>query len=426
MNPKSLLELLTSAWPEPAEFSKNVARLERAGLQDVREAEGYCLRLEQYAKGLEAGQERPEYLHPLVSLFQEGRTPDVELVLRVQGLPVLARLFEFVRGHLPEQAEDGLFVLKMMVMFAESNAGAQWLLEALRENYGCESYVWGVIFEHLTAEHPWTREVCEAVRRQPPEAFCGVCALDLGNELAETQNWPHPFETEAGLERLRGWLESDDPDEESYAESAIRACALFRLPEAEEMLHEALEHDSEGVQLAAAEVLARREDPVAFDKLQELAGFPPLSARACRILKEVGRENLIPEETTQPEFQALASICAWLSDEENFGEIPDEVEFYAQKRIFWPPTNDEREFRFFRYHYVADCEGDSGVDEIGVGVVGSETCSLVGHTDPEMPVEHILALHCCWELQQRGDSRAPGLLSIDEGLLLLKLPKTTD
>lgn len=426
MSSKSLLELLTSPWPEPAEFSKNIARLERAGLQNIAEAEAYCARLKDYAAGLSAGNENAAYLHPLVSLFQESRTPEVEQVLREQGLPVLPRLYALVRDHLPEQSEDGLFILKMMVVFAESKDGSQWLLEAVRDNYGSESYVWGVIFEHLTSEHPWTKDVCDAVRQQPPEAFCGVCALDLANELAETHGVPHPFETEAGLERLQEWLESDDPDEESYAESAIQACALLKHPQADTLLHEALEHDSETVQLAVAGILAQRGEAMAFDKLRELATFPPLSSRASLVLTDLKREDLIPEETRQPDFQALASICAWLSHEENFGEIPDEVELYAQKRIFWPPTNDEREFRFFRYNYVADCQGDQGVDEVGVGVVGSETCSLVGHTHPGMPTEEILALHCCWELQLRGDPRAPGLLSIDEGLSLLNLPKKSE
>jgi len=36
-----------------------------------------------------------------------------------------------------------------------------------------------------------------------------------------------------------------------------------------------------------------------------------------------------------------------------------------------------------------------------------------------MPPEDIYALHCCWELQQNGDPRAPEELSVAAGRKLL-------
>lgn len=426
MNPLTLIDLLSNRWPEPAEFSKSIARLERTGIQSPEEAASYAARLRQYADDLLCGRERPEYLHSLVSLMQEARTPESEQILSERALPVLFPLYDFLKENLPEHSDDALFLLKLFVIFPENAAGLPRLLTALRESFAGESYVWGVIFEHLTPNHPWTDAVCEVIRNHPPEDFCGICALDLANELAEQGGSVHLFDSQTGIDRLRDWLESDDPDEDTYAESALRALPYLNNSEAPTLLQNALEHDAEPVQLVAAEILAVRGDESGLEKLRELAVFAPLSARACQVLKNLNKTDLIPTECAQPDFAALARMCAWLADEDNFGEIPDDVELYARKRIFWPPTNDERDFCFFRYTYLADCGGEETTDEIGIGLVGSETCSLVGHTSPEMPLESILALHCCWELQQKGDPRAPGLLSIDEGLSLLKKQKSSD
>ncbi|MFO1019469.1 MAG: hypothetical protein U0903_02035 [Planctomycetales bacterium] len=427
MNSSALIDLLSHPWPEPAEFSKSVARLERTGLQSEEEAHAYATHLKRYVEELLRGQERPEYLHPLVSFMQEARTPESERILEIEALPVLYPLYDFLKDSLTEQSDDALFLLKIFVIFSDNtDGGLPRLLTALQESFAGESYVWGVIFEHLTPSHRWTKAVCDMIRSHPPENFCGICALDLANELAEHGTSPHLFDSETGIERLQGWLESDDPDEDSYAESAVLALPYLKRSEAPKLLREALDHDAEPVQLVTAEILARSGEQAGFEKLHELALFPPLSTRACEVLQNLNRKDLVPAECVQPDFAALAQMCAWLADEDNFGEIPDDVEMYALKRIFWPPTNDEREFRFFKYIYLADCSGEETTDEIGVGMVGSQTCSLVGHTTPEMPLEYILALHCCWELQQRGDPRAPALLSVQEGLALLKLPKSPD
>ncbi|MCA9099393.1 MAG: hypothetical protein KDA36_13445, partial [Planctomycetaceae bacterium] len=100
--------------------------------------------------------------------------------------------------------------------------------------------------------------------------------------------------------------------------------------------------------------------------------------------------------------------------------IADEIDCIGREKLYWPPTEDEREFYFFRYVYFSDCQGGDQPDETGVGIVGSRTVSLVGHSNPSMSPREILSLHCCWELQQQGDPRAPALLSIEEGEKLLR------
>ena len=81
----------------------------------------------------------------------------------------------------------------------------------------------------------------------------------------------------------------------------------------------------------------------------------------------------------------------------------------------------------FEYRYLPEDSDDQAGDEdedddegeVGVGMVGGITHSLLDETSPEMPVEDIYALHCCWELAFRLDPRAPEERTVEAGRVLL-------
>ena len=95
----------------------------------------------------------------------------------------------------------------------------------------------------------------------------------------------------------------------------------------------------------------------------------------------------------------MAEMIQWLEYPTEFGRAPDHIEVYDHRRLFWPPTKDERDVWLFRYRY----EEEGGEPEEGVGMVGSVTFALFGEATADLPPEDIYALHCVWELQQEGD-----------------------
>ncbi len=341
-----------------------------------------------------------------------------------RGLPVLRRLFES-KCHEREGSspDDWLFLLKILVSLDHPQTAGEIVVDVIQSGFGGESFVWGVIFDIAVEDSDWSRFLHQKCASNPPDLFCGICYLDFSNHLAKREGMsPHPFGTGGGLKLLREWLSSDDPGDESYAMSAAETIQFLGGDEQRELLEIAVNHDSEEVRLIASEVLSNIDRERGTEFLRELCFNPATTKRAASRLRESGRADAIPAEINHPEFRALSEFCEWLRDPENFGEIADEIDCIGRKKLHWPPTGDEREFFFFKYVYFSDCQEGNQPYETGVGVVGSRTVSLVGHTNPSMSLREILAMHCCWELQQQGDARAPALLSIEEGERLLREP----
>ena len=138
---------------------------------------------------------------------------------------------------------------------------------------------------------------------------------------------------------------------------------------------------------------------------------------ACTYLRELDREEAIPERANDPTFKATAEMSHWLSHPNEFGRIPDELELFDTREIFWPPTNDRRQVWLFKYRYLPEEPG--GESEVGIGMVGSITFVLFGEATDNLSPEDVYALHCCWELQFKDDPRAPEERSIEIGRQIL-------
>lgn len=413
---------------DPTSFSRKLARVERLGFRDPSEINLFCKIWSEYCTSLSLGQRDPAFLHPLASIFQfetefspQAGVDGKSFLIR-EGLPPLRKLLqEKTYERHPEIADEWLFLVKILVFLdSPSNAG-RIVADLIQSGFAAESFVWGVIFDIASETPSWSQFFWENSFEYLPDLFCGVCLLDFSNHLAREQaKRPHPFSNPIGIDRLKEWLSSDDPGDETYAMSATDAIPFLEDHQREELLELALTHPSEEVRLIAVETLLKSDPQRGIELLKELCLNPVTSRRAESRLLEVGQAETIPPEIKQEGFQAIAEFCDWLRDPENFGEIADEIDCIAHTRQYWPPTGDERTFYLFKYVFFSDCQEDDRPDEVGVGVVGSRTISLVGLTNPTMSPREILAMHCCWELQQLGDPRAPATISIDEGEKLLR------
>jgi hypothetical protein len=278
--------------------------------------------------------------------------------------------------------------------------------------------MWSAIMSALVKSEPEAATRVAAALREPfPPGFIAVALLDMANTLAREHGvTSHSFDTDPGRELLRAFLTDKDPDHFSYAHSA--AASLPFLTGSREFFSLAQEHPDVAVRMEAAWAAARGGNALALVRLQDWSKDPKTRKRAMTYLEELGSQPAPVSEEERPQLDAMAEMSQWLEHPAEFGRAPDHLEVHDHRRLFWPPTNDERDVWLFRYRY----EDEGGTPEEGVGMVGSVTFALFGETTAELPPEDIYALHCVWELQQRGDKRAAKERTAEAGRKLLGFP----
>jgi hypothetical protein len=90
---------------------------------------------------------------------------------------------------------------------------------------------------------------------------------------------------------------------------------------------------------------------------------------------------------------------------------------FDSRVLYWPPTDDERRLWLFKYTYE---DRETGEPDSGIGMVGSVTFALFGEATPTLTAEELYGLHCCWELKNKGDPRAPKKRSPKAGIRILR------
>src|SRR5690606_18954474 len=143
---------------------------------------------------------------------------------------------------------------------------------------------------------------------------------------------------------------------------------------------------SVGVQIEAAWAAARLGSEGGVQMLARYARDVNHAVVACRYLIELDREDAIPAEACDADFQAMAEMSQWLQHPNEYGKVPDQIEVFDTRTLYWPPTEDERQLWLIRYRYNQHAE--DGSDDVGVGLVGSITFALFGETTAELtPLE---------------------------------------
>lgn len=364
----------------------------------------------------------------LLDAMQRVIDADAATVLRSEVLPALQQLYD----RIEPQARDAsspwashiLFFLKIFALYG-GDESLRRIREAVRTRLDPEGFVWSAVFGELAEASDDAQHILDALADPPPEGFVGVALLDLANtrwraapDLAVHR--PHAFDTPAGRARLAEHLASRDPDRFSYAHSATVALAgLAASEERNQLLAMADAHPDLYVRMEAAWVRGRERDEAAIARLSAWSADPRTGRRAAEYLRELGRLDAIPDVVNSLDYFALAEMSAWLAHPLELGRPPDEVALVDHRRMYWPPTNDERDMWLVRYRYGTTPED---LDE-GVGCVGSVTFALFGEATTDLDADDLYGLYCCWELEQAGDARAPRHRSALAGRKLLGIKK---
>jgi hypothetical protein len=405
----------------PVVYSSPLQRALTCGMQpggnladELNKLGGYSLRSSQDAKAIcEALGKLPlprssednsvsSPLYLLAALFQdvEGRDAPAFEVLYKEGLPQLMRIFDAtVEKCDDDTADDLLFVLKILAMYGSSE-GAQKVVEAARRPLKPDAYMWRMILNSFSTNHPCQDYVFAALSDPLPPDFLAVALLDSANAAAlDGELRRHPFDTPAGCEQLRNWLEDRDPSHFSYADSAAAALPFLFSAQRDRLLALAMSHTDADVRLEAAWAAAKFERPAGLDLLVQFCLEYQHSKVAEQYLTELGREDLIPAAAQEPSFQAKAEFASWLADANEMGQPPDELEIIDHRQLAWPPDGDVKPFWLIRYR-LRDRTGLED-DDVDCGLVGSVTWCAFDNMH-ERPPEDVYAIHCYWEMENNG------------------------
>ncbi|MCW5755667.1 MAG: HEAT repeat domain-containing protein [Phycisphaeraceae bacterium] len=296
-----------------------------------------------------------------------------------------------------------LFGMKLLGLLGE-RSGVDCILRVARTGFVADNLFWTIVFDPFGNGHPEADRLFVELAEPLPHEFIAIALLDAANEACRQGNAErHPFDSDAGVARLRDYLTGQT---DSYAHSACGALPFVSHAERETLLELARNHADDGVRIEAAWVLAKLGRQEGFDTIAEACLDRNRAMQAMHYLEELGREDLVPPPARDPDFVTMAQMCNWLSHPNEFGEAPDTIELFDKRTIYWPPTDDTREMRIFKYRYEPNGDWREEAEE-GVGMVGSITFALFGDTDPSMDPKDIYGRHCCWELRMNEDGRMP-------------------
>ncbi len=374
----------------------------------------------------------------LAGLLQDAASPPVFAAFNTVALPVLVEVFDVRWPERHNDPDPPLLLLKLFAMYNHP-PGHQRVVAAAGEGFRADDLMWAVILRQVETDHPARHYFCQALRDPLPPAIIGAAYLNLCNRLALAgELLDHPFNTPTGHEILRELLR--------YAPASVAQAAATAIPfvhdlPQKELLELGLSHPGGWVELEAAWAAGRLDHQDGYRRLQEICRDPVRSEVAAGYLKSLSRGHLVPPETNTPAFRASARLIAWLAHDLEYGRPPEELSLVDSRELFWPPTNDRRQFWLFRFAYqeksrseqalathqealadqpqqseeVAATESPSSAEHYGL--VGSITFSL--RTGVDVSIGDLYALHCCWELQIQHDARAPQQLNAQAGHQLL-------
>ncbi|MFO1484763.1 MAG: alpha/beta fold hydrolase [Verrucomicrobiaceae bacterium] len=321
-----------------------------------------------------------------------------------------------------EEAES-FFDLLAALASTEHRGAADLVIAAVRRGTLPDTYQWNRIFRTFDDEHAHTEHVMEVFAENPPPNFTGVLLLDAANQLC-LDGWegPHPFDSAKGAAQLKTWLQNKNPDEFGHAHSAALGAAFVEPPYRGDLITLALQHPDTGVRMEGAWSDVKNGGVQGLTVLKQASLELHQSERAQDYLKELKHEKDIPKEALEPAFAAQAALSRWLQHPNELGDPPKSIEVYDHRKLFWPPTNDQREIWLIKFTYQFK---DDAAPKTGYGCTGSMTwSSFEEYATPPKP-EELYLHHCALEMERdekrtekaakEDDAKAQALAALKKG-----------
>lgn len=309
-------------------------------------------------------------------------------------------------GAFSKEEAESFFDILAALAPCERLEPADLVVAAVRHGTLPDTYQWSNVLRSFDDKHPHTEHLMATFAEDPPTSFAGVLLLDAANQLY-LDGWEgtHPFNSPKGAAAFKAWLESKNPDDSGHAHSAALGTAFIDPKLRAEVLPLALQHPDLAVRMEGAWADVRNGGTEGLILLQKACLELHQSDRAQGYLKELQHEKDIPKEALEPAFAAQATMSRWLQHPNELGEAPQTIEIYDHRKLYWPPTDDQREIWLIKFTYQFK---DDAAPKTGYGCVGSMTwSSFEEYTSPPKP-EELYLHHCTLEMErdEKHDEKA--------------------
>ncbi|MDG1873891.1 MAG: hypothetical protein P8J27_08265 [Mariniblastus sp.] len=146
-------------------------------------------------------------------------------------------------------------------------------------------------------------------------------------------------------------------------------------------LHQALSLRHRRVQTESAAALARLGDEMGKHALIELADQPVARLRALAYAEELGFKDEISLELQGEIALAESHLAIWLSESQQMGLAPSNIEFIENREMYWPSYEHPVQCYLFKYLY-----GSGEQSHSNIGICGPMTHAFaadIQHLEPE-------------------------------------------
>lgn len=158
-------------------------------------------------------------------------------------------------------------------------------------------------------------------------------------------------------------------------------------------LNQAIELKHRRVQCEAAGALAMLGDDLGKKRLLDLTSEPAARLRAIAYADELGIGDSVEEEQRSDSATAEAELALWLSQPQQMGVPPTEIETLETKRFLWPSFTDPIDVHLVRFEYNFGERTYSNV-----GITGPVTFAM--STDvANLPIDDIFAIYAGWHAE---------------------------
>jgi hypothetical protein len=183
--------------------------------------------------------------------------------------------------------------------------------------------------------------------------------------------------------------------------SLIHTARLTRDPAYIGKLYQALELPHRRLRVEAAAALATLKEKTGTKTLLELAAEPVVRGPALAYLEQLGQLDKVADEFKSPTARAAGRLAAWLSEPNQYGFAPTDIELLDESRQPWPGFDQPVECFLFRYDY----DLPNGTLQ-GVGLVGPVTWAFA--VDPtEISPADLYSLFAGWQAEHEEISEQP-------------------
>lgn len=297
---------------------------------------------------------------------------DARVAARRAVSPALVRMFRAsIDGAGAEERDALMYSLRVLATLGAVEGGATIAAACVRaELSGLRN--WKQVFRALEPGGASARLAASMLRESLPRGVAGAAFLELCNRRAgQNMRWVHAYASAEGVVRLAELLSRDDAGGVRHARIACGALPYLERDAGLRLLRLGMEHPDDGVRLEAACAGTRMRAPGCDGSLRRACLDVRTTARAKRMMEEIGRGDEVPPAARGEAFAAMGRVCEWLSREEEFGSAPDEIE-----AIGAPGGGTREGGLLFRVCYIG--RGVLGGDLVRVARDSEGRCELVG------------------------------------------------